>query len=162
MTRRHDRRQTGARASGAAARGVQKPRDGGYMALAGFRRALRVFLAFSAEAARDAGLTPQHHQAILAIRGHAGPGGMTINALAEQLLLKPQTAAELVDRLEKAGLVRRQRDKKDRRRVLLALTPSAEAALKKLSKTHLAQIRRDAPKLIELLKQISSRDEWQD
>jgi DNA-binding MarR family transcriptional regulator len=155
MTRLHNRQQT----AGARAPEARKPKDGGYSALAGFRRALRIFLAFSAEAARDAGLTPQHHQAILAIRGHTGPDSVTINALAEQLLLKPQTAAELVDRLEKAGLVRRQRDKKDRRRVLLALTPSAEAALKKLSKTHLAQIRRDAPKLIELLKQISSQDD---
>jgi hypothetical protein len=33
--------------------------------------------------------------------------------------------------------------------------PAAETTLKKLSKAHLAQIRRDAPKLIELLKQIS-------
>jgi DNA-binding MarR family transcriptional regulator len=151
MTRRPERQRTGTRAPKAG-----EPKHGDYVALARFRQSLRVFLAFSAQAARDAGLTPQHHQAILAIRGHAAPGGMTINHLAAQLLLKPQTAVELVDRLEKAGLVRRERDNKDRRRVLLTLTAAAETVLKGLSKAHLAQIRRDAPKLIELLKQISS------
>jgi DNA-binding MarR family transcriptional regulator len=151
VKRPHNRRRTGARTPG-----VREPKDGDYTALASFRRSLRVFLAFSADAARDAGLTPQHHQAILAIQGQSASRGMTISNLAEQLLLKPQTAVELVDRLETAGLVRRERDKKDRRRVLLTLTPSAEAILKTLSRAHLAQIRRDAPKLIELLKQICS------
>src|ERR1700749_66862 len=103
--------------------------DGDYAALASFRRALRVFLAFSADAAREAGLTPQQHQAILAVRGFAPAGGVTINDLAEQLLFKPQTAVELVDRLEKAGLVQRRRDGEDRRKVLLMLTARADAVL---------------------------------
>ena len=128
--------------------------DEDYALLASFRRSLRVFLDFSAEAAREAGLTPQHHQAILAIRGLAPEGGTTINDLASHLLLKPHTAAELAERLEKAGLVRRERDEKDRRRVLLALTDQAESLLASLSKAHLAQIRRDAPALIEILGQI--------
>ncbi|HSU99532.1 MAG TPA: helix-turn-helix domain-containing protein, partial [Roseiarcus sp.] len=92
--------------------------DHDYAALASFRRELRVFLAFSAEAAREAGLTAQQHQAVLAIRGLAPAGEVTKNDLADQLLLKPQTAAELVDRLEEAGLVQRKRDADDRRRVL--------------------------------------------
>jgi len=125
--------------------------DHDYAALASFRRELRVFLAFSAEAAREAGLTAQQHQAVLAIRGLAPAGEVTINDLADQLLLKPQTAAELVDRLEEAGLVQRKRDADDRRRVLLTLTTKAEKALAPLSKTHLAQVGRDAPRLIDLL-----------
>ena len=128
--------------------------DEDYARLASFRRSLRVFLDFSAAAAREAGLTPQHHQAILAIRGLAPPGGMTINDLAAHLLLKPHTAAELVDRLEKAGLVTRERDENDRRRVLLTLTAQAKAILETLSKAHLAQIRRDAPQLVEILGKI--------
>ncbi|MBV8796021.1 MAG: MarR family transcriptional regulator [Hyphomicrobiales bacterium] len=128
--------------------------DGDYAALASFRRALRVFLAFSADAAREAGLTPQQHQAILAVRGFAPAGGMTINDLAEQLLLKPQTAVELVDRLEKADLVQRRRDGEDRRKVLLMLTARADAVLAPLSEAHLAQIGRDAQHLIALLEQM--------
>jgi len=129
-----------------------------YATLASFRRSLRVFLEFSAAAAREAGLTPQQHQAILAIRGFGLGGDMTINDLADQLLLKPQTAVELADRLETAGLVRRTRDDTDRRRVFLTLTDKAKRLLEKLSAAHLAQIRRDAPQLIELLTQVAKRD----
>lgn len=127
----------------------------GYAALAGFRRALRVFMAFSEDAARAAGLTAQQHQAILAIRGFGSAEGLAINDLAEQLLLKPQTAVELADRLELAGLVRRNRDRGDRRRVFLTLTDKADQLLDDLSAAHLAQIRRDAPDLIQLLRRMA-------
>ena len=126
-----------------------------YATLAAFRRSLRIFLAFSEDAARKAGLPPQQHQAILAIRGLAPETGMTVNDLAEQLLLKPQTAVELVDRLEDSGLVRRERDDVDRRRVFLGLTAKANRLLEKLSAEHLAQIRRDAPELITLLRDVA-------
>jgi DNA-binding MarR family transcriptional regulator len=129
--------------------------DRDYAALATFRGALRAFLAFSEQAARGAGLTPQQHQAILMIRGLASQSAATVNALADQLQLKPQTAVGLVDRLEKAGLVRRQRDAEDRRRVFIHLTPKSEAVLESLSRAHLAQVRRDAPQLMKLLEQMS-------
>jgi len=129
-----------------------------YATLAAFRRSLRIFLAFSEDAARKAGLPPQQHQAILAIRGLAPETGMTVNDLAEQLLLKPQTAVELVDRLEDSGLVRRERDDVDRRRVFLGLTAKANRLLEKLSAEHLAQIRRDAPELIALLRDVAQED----
>jgi DNA-binding MarR family transcriptional regulator len=129
-----------------------------YATLASFRRSLRIFLAFSEDAARKAGLPSQQHQAILAIRGLAPETGMTVNDLAEQLLLKPQTTVELVDRLEEAGLVRRDRDEVDRRRVRLALTAKANRLLEKLSAEHLSQIRRDAPELIALLRDVARED----
>jgi len=129
-----------------------------YATLASFRRSLRIFLAFSEDAARKAGLPSQQHQAILAIRGLAPEAGMTVNDLAEHLLLKPQTAVELVDRLEDAGLVRRERDAADRRRVMLSLTAKANRLLAKLSAAHLAQIRRDAPQLIALLRDVARGD----
>ncbi|MGH8024732.1 MAG: MarR family winged helix-turn-helix transcriptional regulator, partial [Limisphaerales bacterium] len=40
-----------------------------YETLAAFRYALRRFLHFSEQAARTVGLTPQQHQAMLAIKG---------------------------------------------------------------------------------------------
>jgi DNA-binding MarR family transcriptional regulator len=129
--------------------------DGHYAVLASFRRSLRIFLAFSEDAARKAGLTPRQHQAILAICGAAPTDGMTINALAEQLLLKPQTTVELIDRLQAAKLVRRNRDDVDRRRVFLVLTDKAKRLLETLSIAHWAQIRRDAPQLTELLHQVA-------
>jgi DNA-binding MarR family transcriptional regulator len=50
----------------------------------------------------------------------------TIGNLAERLNLAPQSTTELVDRLERAGMVRRERDLSDRRRVFLVLTTRAE------------------------------------
>jgi DNA-binding MarR family transcriptional regulator len=48
--------------------------DREYEMLASFRHALRRFLSFSEEAARVVGLTPQQHQALLAIKGFQGKG----------------------------------------------------------------------------------------
>src|SRR5579862_1209146 len=61
--------------------------DAEYQVLARFRFALRVFMRFSEEAAREAGVTPSQHQLLLAIRG--GPGGApTISDVAEWLQLR--------------------------------------------------------------------------
>jgi len=128
-----------------------------YAALAAFRHSLRAFLAFSENAAREAGLSPQQHQALLAIRGASGRSGITVGDLARQLLLKPHTAVGLADRLGRARLIQRTHDAGDRRRVLLTLTEEGEAALRTLSATHLAEIRRNAPELVELLSRLAER-----
>ena len=74
-----------------------------YEALAAFRHALREFLDFSQEAARRAGLTPQQHQALLAIKGYPGREVVTVSELAERLLLRHHSAVGLLDRLEILG-----------------------------------------------------------
>jgi DNA-binding MarR family transcriptional regulator len=130
---------------------------GHYADLAEFRFALRTFMAFSESAAEDRGLTAQQHQAILAIQGLGSKDDATVGDLAHYLLLKPHTAGELVERLVKAKLVVRKPDQSDRRRVLLALTPKAITTLKILSAKHLAEIRRNAPTLIKLLRQLSKK-----
>lgn len=96
------------------------------------------------------GLSPQQHQALLAIRG-ASEGQATVGHIAERLILKPHSASELVNRLEALGLVRRQTVKEDRRRSLLILSDRAEALLGELSATHREEIRRLKPLLIGLL-----------
>lgn len=130
-------------------------KDKDYFVLASFRRELRNFLNFSEQAAQNRGLTPKQHQAILAIRGFEDANGVTVGDLAEYLHLKHHTAVELVDRLVRAKLVVRKTDREDRRRVLLNLTGKADAALKGLSGIHMAEIRRNAPGMIKLLKQLS-------
>ncbi len=50
-------------------------------------------------------------------------GPMTAGRLAEQARLSPGAMTALLDRLEKRGLARRTRDTKDRRRVLVEVTP---------------------------------------
>lgn len=112
---------------------------GDYRTLAEFRSQLRQFLLFSENAARKAGLQPRHHQALLAIKGFPDA---TVGDLAARLGIRPHSAAELVNRLVTAGLVRRVTDTQDRRRIHLALTQTAERQLEKLTLAHRAELRR--------------------
>jgi DNA-binding MarR family transcriptional regulator len=128
-----------------------------YAALAAFRRSLREFQAFSEEAARKAGLPPQQHQALLAIRGFGADRGITVGDLARHLLLKHHTAVGLADRLVRGKLVVRTHDESDRRRVLLTLTTRADRVLTKLSATHLMEMRRNAPELVKLIRRFSAK-----
>ena len=76
---------------------------------------------------------------------------MTVGALAEQLLITPHAATELVGRLVDAGLISRSKDASDRRRLKLALTRKAERLLHSLSLAHLQEIRETLPALLEIL-----------
>jgi DNA-binding MarR family transcriptional regulator len=122
-----------------------------YQTLAGFRRALRGFAHFSEAAAEGVGLTPQQHQALLAIRAE---NGLTVGELADRLSLKPHSATGLVDRLVKSGLLVRQTPQQDRRRAELAMTDKSDGLLRALSDSHRAELRRLKPLLIELLQKI--------
>jgi DNA-binding MarR family transcriptional regulator len=122
-----------------------------YAALADFRFRLRRFLAFSEAAAARVGLPPQQHQALLTLAGHVGRSPATVGLLAEQLLIAPHSAAELVARMVEAGLLTKARAVEDRRRSALSLTPRAEALLKTLTDAHLEELRGLAPALAEAL-----------
>jgi DNA-binding MarR family transcriptional regulator len=126
-------------------------RKADYEALAGFRQALRAFTAFSAAAARAAGLTPQQHQALLAIKGAPGRQTATVGEIAAALLIRPHSAAELVDRLTQLGLAERAGDPDDHRRVQVALTARAEEVLDGLSAEHLRELGAIRPTLLALL-----------
>ncbi len=126
--------------------------DTDYVALATFRHEIRRFQAFSEARAADVGLTPQQHQALLAIRA-AGADQATVGYVAERLILKPHSATGLVDRLEALGLVTRVVAPEDRRRALLRLTDRAYAMMDALSAVHREEIRRMRPMLAEILNQ---------
>jgi len=139
------------RNEGRAKAGTPNPSLADYRALASFRYTLRKFLAFSETAAKGVGLTPQQHQALLAIMGYPDPEDVTIGALAERLLLKHHSTVELVDRLTELELVKRVRDTEDRRRVILRLTKKAQQLLGSLSAAHLEELRRFRPVFAALL-----------
>jgi len=110
-----------------------------YQALARFRYALRAFLAFSEQATRKSGFTPQQYQALLAIK--ASPDeALLVGALAEQLLLKHNNTVQLVDRLSESGLVRRNPSRNDRRAVVVTLTARGESKLAKLASLHYREL----------------------
>jgi len=126
-----------------------------YRTLAAFRHILRQFMAFSETAAREKGLRPQQHQAILTIKAGGGEG-VSVGELAEQLLIRHHSAVELVDRLVAADLVVRTEAPDDRRRVRLTLTRKSEEALAALSATHLSELRRTKPMLEQLLRRLDA------
>src|SRR5579885_1236137 len=107
-----------------------------YEALAAFRYALRRFLRFSEQTAREAGVTPQQHQVLLAIKGFPGRESATISELAERLQMQQHSMVGLIDRIEAQGLVRRESGKQDRRQVYVSLTSRGEALLHKLAMIH--------------------------
>ena len=135
----------------------QKPRPAisraDYQRLSEFRYLIRRFLEFSQLQAEDAGLTPRQHQALLAIKGYPGGGSVTVGDLAERLRIRHHSAVELINRLSDAGLVVRDQDKDDHRRVLLRLTERADDCLAELSAAHLDELSRIEPMLRRLLDQ---------
>jgi DNA-binding MarR family transcriptional regulator len=126
-----------------------------YEALAAFRRRIRQFLRFSEDAARAAGLTPQQHQALLAIKGCPGREHVTISELAECLHIRHQSAVGLADRLSINKFARRRPDPADRRRVHLLLTARGRKALEALSAAHREQLSRIGPEIVSLLKHLT-------
>lgn len=130
-----------------------------YEMLAAFRYALRQFHHFSEEAAHLAGITPQHHQALLAIKGFPGRESVTIGELAERLQLRHHSAVGLVDRLVAEQLVARTPSAQDRRQVFVQLTRRGENLLGKLSSAHAEQLKRMGPELIFRLKQLAGMDD---
>jgi DNA-binding MarR family transcriptional regulator len=124
---------------------------GQYAAIAAFRYELRRFLAFSEEAAAAAGLPPQQHQALLAIAGHQGTEPPSVGDIAEQLLVAPHTATELVSRMVAAGLLTKALSQQDRRRAELALTEKAAVLLRRLTEAHLHELKNLEPALLRAL-----------
>lgn len=124
--------------------------DADYHRLLAVRTQLRRFEHWSAEQARARGLTAAQHQLLLAVRGHAGPRPPTIGDVAGYLMVRHNTAVELIDRTQELGLLERFRDPADHRVVRLALTRTGHARLSALSAAHLEELARLAPLLGEL------------
>ncbi len=125
-----------------------------YENLAAFRFALRKFLRFSEDAAVSAGLTPQQHQALLAIKGFPGRDHVTVGELAERLQIKHHSAVGLIDRLVLEDLVTRDASAEDRRQVDIRLTAHGEEMLEELASLHREQLRLLVPELGTLLQRV--------
>jgi len=126
-----------------------------YAQLAAFRHALRKFLRFSELAAAGVGLTSQHYQAMLVVRGCPEGRRITIAELAEQLLIKHNSAVELVDRLVEEDLVAREGSLSDRRKVELRLTSRGRQLLAKLAAMHRRELQRMGPILKRFFAELS-------
>jgi len=125
-----------------------------FKAMAELRYQIRRFLRFSENAARKAGIEPQQHQLLLAVRGL--PEGLkpTIGALAERMQLQHHSTVELIDRLAERGFLCRLRSTDDRRQVLIKLTHEGEQFLQTLSLHHLEELQSAGPKFVRILQSL--------
>ncbi len=78
-----------------------------------------------------AGLTPAQYNVLRILRG-AGAGGLPTLAIRDRLVDLSPGITRLIDRLEAADLVSRDRDADDRRQVTCRISPAGLALLKKL------------------------------
>ncbi len=122
-----------------------------YRALAEFRYRIRRFLRFSERAAREAGLVPQQHQLLLALKGLPAGRKATISELAERLQLQHHSTVELIDRLVGRDFIKRLRDEADQRHVIIQLTPQGEQALRRLSLLHRHELQLAGPAFVRTL-----------
>jgi DNA-binding MarR family transcriptional regulator len=127
-----------------------------YQAMAELRYQIRRFLRFSEQAARNAGLEPQQHQLLLALKGLPADAKPTISALAERMQLQHHSTVELIDRLVGRGLIVRLRATDDKRQVLVKLTAEGETILEKLSLFHLHELQSVGPNVVEVLRSLFS------
>ncbi len=128
--------------------------DDDYTSLADFRLHIRKFLDFSRVAVEESGLTPQQHQVLLGMKALGLQGPVVIRTLADWLQLKHHSVIGLVDRLEQRGLVKREHDIDDRRRVRLRLDPSWRGAARRTVRAHRNELRAAAPALVKALSRL--------
>jgi DNA-binding MarR family transcriptional regulator len=108
--------------------------------LAEFRYQLRRFLNFSEVESERLGIATQQYQ-LMQVIGAMQPGeAASISFIAERMVLRHNSTVELVDRAERAGLVKRTSDERDLRRSIVVLTPEGRTVLEQLIAAHLSQL----------------------
>jgi len=113
-----------------------------------------------AELMKGSGLSPTQYNVLRILRG-IGPAGLGCQEIAGRMITRDPDMTRLLDRLEKRGLVIRNRHPGDRRVVRTVITPAGLTVLQQLDepiyRAHLAQLghmRRDRlDLLIELLEE---------
>jgi DNA-binding MarR family transcriptional regulator len=122
--------------------------------LAEFRYQLRMFLAFSESASEAVGVAAQQYQLMQVIASTPAAQQPTISYLAERMILRHNSTVELVDRAERAGLVRRENDERDLRRSLVQLTPHGFKVLEYLVGQHLRELDARGDTIINALRNL--------
>jgi DNA-binding MarR family transcriptional regulator len=122
--------------------------------LAEFRFQLRLFLRFSQDAAEQAGLRTQQYQLLQCVGGMPKGVVPTIANVAARMLLKHNSAVELVDRTIEQGLLRRVTDPVDHRCILLRVSSQGEQLLASLAEFHTRELEQLGPELVRALQRV--------
>ena len=112
------------------------------VARARFRHQLRLFERFTEEACTEAGVTMPQYLLLLQVAGRPERDWASVGELAECLVLRHHTAVELTGRCEAAGLVVRERDEGDQRKVRVRLTPDGTKAVRRIVRAHEQELER--------------------
>jgi DNA-binding MarR family transcriptional regulator len=129
--------------------------------LAEFRYQMRRFLSFSEMASERCGIGAQQYQLMQVIAAIPEGQVASITYLAERMILRHNSTVELVDRAERAGLVRRESDQRDLRRSIVQLTPTGRELLDKLVAEHVGELAPRAENLIAALRALQGTVEPQ-
>jgi DNA-binding MarR family transcriptional regulator len=78
-----------------------------------------------------------------------------VGLVAEQLMIAPASAVELVSRMVAAGLLTKAPDPTDRRRSRLEITEAGDAVLKQLTQAHLRELQVLEPALARALRRLA-------
>jgi DNA-binding MarR family transcriptional regulator len=108
-------------------------------------------------------LTTEQHAVLMAVKNISGP--VRITDIARWLDRSPNSVSMIIGRMVKAGLVKRTRDRKDRRTVFVTLTnkaeevygPATKAGWKLIEETLSPLSNEDKRTLIKLLEKIRDR-----
>jgi len=122
--------------------------------LAEFRFQMRKFLNFSESASERCGIPAQQYQLMQVIAAIPDGQHASITYLAERMILRHNSTVELVDRAERAGLVRRESDPTDMRRSLVMLTTQGNEILERLVAEHLRELSPLCTHLIHALRDL--------
>ena len=122
--------------------------------LAEFRYRLRCFLHVSQAAAEDMGLHNQQYQLLQCVGGMPQAMAPTIANVAARMLLKHNSAVELVNRCVEQGLLLRSGDESDHRRILLRVSAQGKRILTSLARLHTRELEQSGPELVSALNRI--------
>lgn len=122
--------------------------------LAEFRYQLRRFLNFSEVATERRGIPAQQYQLMQVIAAAPENQQASISYIAERMVLRHNSTVELVDRAERAGLVRREHDESDLRKSIVRLSAHGAQLLEELVNEHLLELTPRCEYLIRALKDL--------
>jgi DNA-binding MarR family transcriptional regulator len=123
--------------------------------LAEFRFQLRQFLSFSEIASERHGIQAQQYQLLQVIAAAPSNQPASVSYLADRMVLRHNSTVELVDRAERAGLVRRHTDERDLRRSIIKLTPTGEQLLRTMVAEHVQELERLSDRIIHSIRAVS-------
>src|SRR5512146_1077009 len=123
-----------------------------YERVADFRYSVRRLLRQTELEAAKVGITPQHYQLMLAVKGFPGRESASITELAERLQIRHNAVIGLVNRAEERELVAREPNApgEDRRIVRVRVMPAGDEALQRLASALRDERRRVAAAAVAL------------